>query len=199
MPTRQEIAEAVAILTGGRIAQVGAGVIQKTRAETRAFRALSRGAQARAAGATAVRGGKFVGRQAITKNPWGVAALLAYEGYIRRDEIADVAIAMGEGIGATFEGMGELMRGEGEVRLLGEKFPGKRKISKANKAVKYGMSVLKAGTKASTGADKGKLPKGAFLTSVKAAGLANPNSQSSIGKGKSKIKALARKIKKWWK
>jgi len=90
-PSREEVAKAVAILTGGRLAQVGAGVIQRTRAETRAFRALSRGAQARAAGAAAVRGGKFVGRQAITKNPWGIAALLAYEGYIRREQIAEIA------------------------------------------------------------------------------------------------------------
>jgi len=89
MPTRHEIAEAIAILTGGRVAQVGAGVIQQTRAEARAFRALSAGGQARAAAGTALRGGKFVGRQAVTKNPWGVAALLAYEGYIHRDEIAD--------------------------------------------------------------------------------------------------------------
>ena len=73
----------------------------------------------------------------------------------------------------------------------------KRKVSKANKAVKYGMKLLKGGTKASTGADKGKLPKGAFLTSVKAAGLANPNTPSKI-KGKGKLKNLARRIKKWW-
>jgi len=73
----------------------------------------------------------------------------------------------------------------------------KRKLSKANKAVKYGMKLLKGGTKASTGADKGKVPKGAFLTSVKAAGLANPNTPSKI-KGKGKLKNLARKIKKWW-
>ena len=73
----------------------------------------------------------------------------------------------------------------------------KRKISKANKAVKYGMKLLKGGSKASTGADKGKLPKGAFATSTKAAGLANPNTPSKI-KGKGKLKALARKIRSWW-
>lgn len=74
----------------------------------------------------------------------------------------------------------------------------KRKVSKANKAVKHAMSLLKGGTKASTGADKGKLPKGAFKMAVKAAGLANPKTKSVIGKGKSKTKALARKIRKWW-
>jgi len=75
----------------------------------------------------------------------------------------------------------------------------KRKLSKANKAVKHAMDLLRGGTKASTGADKGKLPKGAFKTAVKAAGLANPGTKSVIGKGKSKVKALARKLKKWWK
>lgn len=196
-PSREEVAKAVAILTGGRLAQVGAGVIQQARAETRAFRALSRGAQVRAAGATAGRGAKFVGRQAITKNPWGIAALLAYEGYIRREDIAEVAENV---LGVAREaaaGERERMGPPGFQYLLPE-VARQRKVSKANRAVKYGMSVLKAGTKASTGADKGKLPKGAFLTSVKAAGLANPKTKSVIGKGKSKIKALARKIKKWW-
>ena len=74
----------------------------------------------------------------------------------------------------------------------------KRKISKANKAVKHAMGLLKAGTKRSTGADKGKLPKGAFKMAVKAAGLANPKTKSVIGKGKGKVKALARKVRKWW-
>jgi len=73
----------------------------------------------------------------------------------------------------------------------------KRKVSKANKAVKYGMKLLKGGSKASTGADKGKLPKGAFATSTKAAGLANPTTPSKIT-GKGILKTLARKIKKWW-
>jgi len=88
MVSRSEIAEAIAILTGGRALQVG------TR-EYRAFRALSAGGQVRAAGTLALRGGKLVGRQAVTKNPWGVAAVLAYEGYIHRDEIADLASALG--------------------------------------------------------------------------------------------------------
>jgi len=71
-------------------------------------------------------------------------------------------------------------------------------ISKANKAVKFAMDYLKAGSKATTGADKGKLPKGAFKTATKAAGLANPNTKSTIGKGASKLKSLARKIRSWW-
>ena len=74
----------------------------------------------------------------------------------------------------------------------------RRKISKANKAVKQGMNWLKQGTKAATGALPGKLPKGAFKTATKAAGLANPKTASKIGKGKSKINKLARRLKKWW-
>jgi len=74
----------------------------------------------------------------------------------------------------------------------------KRKLSKANKAVKHAMGLLKAGPKRSTGADKGKLVKGAFKIATKAAGLANPATKSVIGKGKGKVKALARKIRKWW-
>jgi len=74
----------------------------------------------------------------------------------------------------------------------------KRKISKANKAVKHAMGLLKAGPKRSTGADKGKLMKGAFKIATKAAGLANPKTKSKIGKGKGKVKALARKLRSWW-
>jgi len=74
----------------------------------------------------------------------------------------------------------------------------KRKVSRANKAVKQAMTWLKAGTKAATGAMPGTLPRGAFRTSVKAAGLANPNSKSKPGKGKSLINKIARRLKKWW-
>jgi len=73
----------------------------------------------------------------------------------------------------------------------------KRTVSKANKAVKHAMGLLKAGTKASTGADKGKLVKGAFKIATVAAGLANPLTPSRI-KGKGRIKNLARKLKRWW-
>jgi len=195
LPT--EIEEALAVLLGGRVAQVGVGAAKKIRAEQLAFQALGRRSQAQVLASGAGRAGRFVGRQAITKNPWGIAALLAYEGYIHRDEIADVAMAMGEGVGATFEGMGELVRGE-RGGLVAGKFPAKRKVSKANRAVKHAMGLLKAGPKRSTGADKGKLVKGAFKIATKAAGLANPATKSVIGKGKGKVKALARKIRSWW-
>ena len=74
----------------------------------------------------------------------------------------------------------------------------RRKISKANKAVKEGMKILKGGGKAMTGTVAGKLPKGAFKTATKAAGLANPKTASKIGKGKSTVNKLARRLKKWW-
>jgi len=77
--------------------------------------------------------------------------------------------------------------------------PVKRKVSKANKAVKAGMAMLKAGTKRTTGAPPGKLPKGAFSIATKAAGLAHPGTPSGIRIGKSVTKLLARKLKKWWK
>jgi len=60
------------------------------------------------------------------------------------------------------------------------------------------MTWLKAGTKAASGAKPGLLPKGAFRTAVKAAGAANPNTKSRVGKGKSIMNKLARRLKKWW-
>lgn len=94
-------------------------------------------------------------------------------------------------------GISQLEPGPMRHQLGAGPIPKKRKVSKANKAVAYAMKLLKSGTKASTGADKGKLPKGAFGVAVKAAGLANPRTGGST-KGKGKIKALARKIRSWW-
>jgi len=74
----------------------------------------------------------------------------------------------------------------------------KRKVSKANKAVKHAMNMLRAGSKGATGAAKGSLPKGAWSMATKAAGLANPKTKSKIGKGTSKLKRLARTLKRWW-
>ena len=146
------------------------------------------------------------GRVAATTNPYAVAATLAYMGYIHRDEIEDVA----ESVGAM-EAPGEreaLQRSAAidvQRGLIGGPSPvpqfiggAKRKVSKANKAVKEGMKILKGGGKAMTGTVAGKLPKGAFKTATKAAGLANPKTASKIGKGKSTINKLARRLKKWW-
>jgi len=74
----------------------------------------------------------------------------------------------------------------------------KRKISRANTAVKQGMKWLKQGTKAATGSVPGVLPAKAFRTTVKAAGMANPKTKSKPGKGKSIMNKLARRLKKWW-
>ena len=197
MATAQEIEAAIAILVGGRVASAGVTAAKRVRAEQLAFQALGRRSQARVLATGAARTGKFIGRQAITKNPWGIAALLAYEGYIHRDEIADVAENV---LGVAREAAAGERQRMGPPGLESLSFdPRKRKVSKANRAVGHAMSLLKAGTKRSTGADKGKLSKGAFKIATKAAGLANPNTKSIIGKGKSITKALARKLKKWWK
>jgi len=74
----------------------------------------------------------------------------------------------------------------------------KRKVTRANMAVKQGMKWLKQGTKAATGSVPGVLPAKAFRTTVKAAGMANPKTKSKPGKGKSIMNKLARRLKKWW-
>jgi len=140
----------------------------------------------------ATRGLGTAGRLGVTvakRHPIGTAATLAYLGYIHRDDIRDVAATLGEGL----EEVAQLIPGGGPTGIVK-----KRALSKANRAVKFAMDYLKAGTKATTGADKGKLAKGSFRLAVKAAGLANPNTPSRIKKGKSKLMALARRIKKWW-
>jgi len=77
--------------------------------------------------------------------------------------------------------------------------PVKRRLSMANKAVKEAVSILRRGTKGTTGAPPGKLPKGYFSIATKAAGLANPGTPSGLKIGKSVTKYVARKLKKWWK
>jgi len=135
--------------------------------------------------------GARVGLTVAKRHPVIFAAALAYEGIIHRDQIMEVAEQVSRGeFREVIEDVGAPIIGP--IKAI------KRKISKANKAVKKGMGLLKAGSKATTGADKGKLPKGAFKTATIAAGLANPKTKSIIGKGKSKIKILARKLRSWW-
>jgi len=155
---------------------------------------------AAAAAKAAARQAPRAGRTALgvaRKHPYATAAFIAY-------------VAHKEGV--SLETAQHLVQQEIEIHQAQPQFflqeqikaeirdPGraKRKLSKANKAVKYGMGLLKGGTKAATGADKGKLPKGAFKMAVKAAGLANPNTKSKIGRGPGKVKSLARKIRTWW-
>ena len=69
-----------------------------------------------------------------------VAQRLVAEMYVHRDDIAEGAQEVVPDIPAS----GKAIR---------------RKVSKANKAVKKAVDLLRAGTKGATGADKGKLPK----------------------------------------
>jgi len=141
-------------------------------------------------------------------NPYTLAAALLIAGYIKREELAEVGAAIADDprTAAAYE---ELLAGGQAVQQTLQPFaelagpPGirpitKRRVSKANRAVKQAMDWLKAGGKAVTGAVAGKLPAGAFRTAVKAAGMANPNTKSKPGKGKSIINKIARRLKKWW-
>jgi hypothetical protein len=146
----------------------------------------------------AAKGGRAVamspiGRATILGNLANQAAILAEEAFIQEQGI-DPGLAFTPGLPPLMRE--QMLLQSPEIRGAVVK-GAKRKVSKANKAVKHAMGLLKAGTKASTGADKGKLVKGAFKMATKAAGLANPNTASKI-KGKGKLKALARKIKRWW-
>jgi len=110
---------------------------------------------------------------------------------IRATPYEDI-VAGGRAVRETLRPLAEL------AGLPGVRPKFKRKVSKANRAVKQGMTWLKAGGKAATGAAAGTLPGRAFRTAVKAAGLANPKTKSKPGKGKSMINKLARRLKKWW-
>jgi len=135
--------------------------------------------------------GARVGLTVAKRHPVIFAAALAYEGIIHRDQIMEIAEELDQG--RAREVWEEL-----SAPIVGPITAVKRKLSKANRAVKYGMSVLKAGGKAATGAAKGKLAKGSFKLATQAAGLANPNTPSRVTKGTSKLKSLARKIRSWW-
>jgi len=171
MPTATEIATAIALLGGG--GAVG-----------RATAGLGRPV-ARTAAASPL------GRAIVLGNLANQIAKMAEEAYLEEQGI-DPGIAF-EG----FRAGGPILPLQRE-QLVATAIA-RKPISKANKAVKHAMSLLKAGTKRSTGADKGKLPKAAFKIAVKAAGLANPGTPSKIKAGKSITKNLARKLKKWWK
>ncbi len=155
------------------------------------------GAAAGRLGPRAVLGGAAAAARAAPKPiQWIVAAELVRQGYIHREDIADVASTLGQQFeGTEPAGVRTAIVGREAIPAVRKL---KRKVSKANKAVKQGMKLLKSGTKAQTGSAPGTLPAGAFRTSTIAAGLANPKTKSVIGKGKSKVKALARKLKKWW-
>lgn len=101
-------------------------------------------------------------------------------------------VAGGRAVRETLRPLAEL------AGLPGARPKFKRKVSKANKAVKVAMGWLKGGGKGLTGAAIGTLPKGAFKIATKAAGMANPKTKSKPGKGKSIMNKIARRLKKWW-
>jgi len=173
MPTATEIATAIALLGGG--GAVG-----------RATAGLGRPV-ARTAAASPM------GRAIVLGNLANQIAKMAEEAYLEEQGIdPGLAFAGPTTLGAP------LLPLQREQQVAIQILKKKRTVSKANKAVKHAMGLLKAGPKRTTGADKGKLVKGAFKMATKAAGLANPKTKSKIGKGKGKVKALARKIRSWW-
>jgi len=175
------------VLVEGRLTKVA---VQAAKKVLRRGVAPIASAGLRAAPRLAMTGAR-VGLTVAKRHPVIFAAALAYEGIIHREQIMEVAEQIQEG------GFREVLEDVAQP-VIGTVKSIRRKISKANRAVKYGMGLLRTGSKASTGADKGKLPKGAFRTATIAAGLANPNTQSKIGKGSSVLKSLARKIRSWW-
>jgi len=169
-------------------------------------------AEAAGLGRLAVRGAPRAVVGLARTNPYTLAALLLYAGYIKREEIAEVGAAIaddprtqaayedllagGQAVQQTLRPVAELIASPGYTP--GIRPISKRRISRANKAVQKAMTWLKTGGKGVTGTVAGKLPTGAFRIAVKAAGMANPNTKSKPGKGKSIINKIARRLKKWW-
>ena len=159
---------------------------------------------------------------AAKSSPYGVAASLVAAGIINRERIGEVAeaIASDPRVQAVYEDVLEYGGGvrsraapytapfmeptpAQRFRPAVEEFLGidtkpKRKKSRANTAVSQAMKWLKGGSRKATGAAPGKLAKNAFKIATKAAGMANPKTQSKPGKGKSIMNKLARRLKKWW-
>ena len=177
-----------------------------TRAENQMLKAMlrvaARGA-ARAPGTVAAVGvgaARLAGKVAM-RHPVLATAGLIYVAHQNRDEIQQL---LQQGYEIIPEGFGTTDPGEfapirpGPLAVFADPVKVKRAVSKANRAVKEGMKILKAGTKAQTGSKPGTLPRGAFKMATKAAGLANPKTKSKIGKAKTKLNKLAMKIRRWW-
>lgn len=174
-------------------------------AEINAFIRIVKAA-GRVAGRGIARAPGTIGMVAM-RHPYIATGALIYVAYDQREQIMDL-LSRGYVI-ATDPSFGQ----PGPPGPFGETFrPGPamvtvppavtkaagRAVSKANKAVKQAMDWLKEGTKAATGAKPGTYPKKAWEIATKAAGRANPNTPSIIGKGKSIINKIARRLKKWW-
>lgn len=177
-----------------------------TRAENQMLKAMlrvvARGA-ARAPGTVAAVGvgaARLAGKVAM-RHPVLATAGVIYVAHQNRDEIQQL---LQQGYEIIPEGFGTTDPGEfapirpGPLAVFADPVKVKRAVSKANRAVKEGMKILKAGTKAQTGSKPGTLPRGAFKMATKAAGLANPKTKSKIGKAKTKLNKLAMKIRRWW-
>jgi len=151
-------------------------------------------ASGRQLAAAAARRAPGVAARVARRHPVGTAAFVAYVAYKE---------------GVTLETAKELVEDQLEaqqvvapllapVQIASAIRHPKRKVSKANKAVKKAVDLLRAGTKGATGADKGKLPKNYWKMATTAAGLANPKTPSKITKGTTKVKRLARTLRSWW-
>jgi len=199
---QQTIAElaALGIITHQVADMLGKGVL--TRVETNAAIAVLKKV-GRLAGRGLVRAPGTIGMLAM-RHPYIATGAAIYVAYDNREAIQDLmgrgyVIASDPAFGQPGPGRETFRPGPAMVTVPPAVTKGAvRAVSKANRAVKQGMSWLKAGTKAASGAKPGKLPAGAFKTVVKAAGLANPKTKSKPGKGKSIMNKLARRLKKWW-
>ena len=125
---------------------------------------------------TAIAGARL-GSRAL--GPVGIAILLAELGYVYQDEIEDVARELAERIPAPVSGQGGDPTFGATLPII-KTTKVKRKLSKANKAMKQAM----------------KATKNNFKQATKIASKANPGTKSKIGKGVTKVKKLARKIRK---
>ena len=207
MALNAEQKRTIAELTGlGIITHQVADMLLKgalTKVETNAAIAVLKKV-GRVAGRGLLRAPATVGMLAM-RHPYVATAAAVYVAYDNREAIQDLlsrgyVIASDPSFGQPGPIGREAFRpGPAMVTVPPPVIQGaKRAVSKANRAVKQGMSWLKAGTKAATGAMPGTLPANAFRTTVKAAGMANPKTKSKPGKGKSIMNKLARRLKKWW-
>jgi len=117
-------------------------------------------------------------------NPYGYGALALWELYEHRDQIREV-IAQAEGVAASGRG-GEAFGSE----IIKPIQKVKRAATKADKAFRKAYKAVKPKKITKTSA------KIAFTKASKIASKANPATKSRIGKGKSKVQKLARKIRK---
>ena len=195
---------AAGLITRSVVNRLSSGKI--TRAENQMLKVMLRMAGrglARAPGtiaAVGVGGSRLAGKVAM-RHPVLATAGIVYIAYQNQDEIRQL-LQQGYELIPESAAIGDpgafpTVR-PGPLAVYTTPAQAKRAVSRANKAVKQGMTWLKAGTKAATGAKPGKLPAAAFRTVVKAAGMANPKTKSKIGKGKSIMNKLARRLKKWW-